>query len=1118
MVNVYQYTTLRDAQGRVIGYQKVDAAHPYIDTNPSHSAIGIVTRAAARGEAVTPGLLSVAYGQGYTGDANLMTTQGKVVALSAIQRGEVSISDIDSGIHTIQTRQPASKIPTTQEISEGGTVDLYTPYGDYAQIRVEDVKLLIDPTTGELAAYQKASGHSIYNLASGAGRNALQSGAFTIEEAQTPYVIEQWARNATRPSGEGLSRLGAEAYGGYVMPLDERTIQSTGATYSTYSNLFNLANLVNPQGVNLSKREAPGAKIPWSVSEGSPAIQMMNETGIIPGSAVAAPGMITKTRVVGGAAKLVQATPVDAGQYGLPSPVKSKTETIIGFNPLTAAASMIPGPLGVILGAATVPTSPSGIQAYRELGESVRTMDIGATYEGLNKVLAPATTDIMGQGRSLQLAPDVTTGIGIQTKTHFVGITAGEANLAKGIVVGVSQHPLDIPLSYGGGKAIALGEGVLRLGVARAAMSQSPRISMVGRAFSSPVAGDVMKLAKVGIGSYIIYESGKHILGQPTAAGKGEALGRTAVQFTGFGVGYGSVPIREPVNEFTGRGFFSKKLEVSPLERLQFKAETTLRSLATENPAAYREVATIAASRARVTEPTIRKEPEFSILTRSGEYAVEIKGTLKEQPHSVIGSSATIQQYSKAIAEESRLRIGKDVDAFIESPKRGISTLTERARIGEEEAKAVLDLHPIPKNYPGYKPSTELEIVEPESSTLTTIFGDPYRKIATARGTSEIVKPGMKGYRGELAYESSQVQFGRKAAGAAVVIESPITKGYRAEKDIYDFITTYEAQKRVAIEQGAQPDLFAKSDKAMASFMERTLTFGTEKGQRELTPETMVTMKVRDIYTKMSEETALQRRAYFAGEAIAGEIETTGSRMIPEKGMASTFIGAIPSQLFIKSGSPASRISGPQAFPSIPSEPEEPSAPEITSEPPSALSRVISSISGGSQMASSIWGRSPRSPVSPPPGSSQPPYPRSPSSRVPSVPSSPPGSPGSSIRSPPTISPPSPPSTPSTTTTTIPPSLPPATPPLSPPSSPPSSPPIPPPEYPPKQPPIEPPILLGGLPGGGGGTPIAYVGRESWTYRNPVGADILGETKGRPIGKMRIPKFKGMKEIRFPKF
>ena len=174
-------------------------------------------------------------------------------------------------------------------------INTYAPWGNLAQIELKNTKSAIDPTTGEIAIYQLKEGRSGSNewdwqLVSGGGMAAAQSGAFTVNAPETPVVYNQYgadpglAASADMAAAEkvlsnpaGYSRLGAEAYGGYVMPLDNRTVQSTGAQLSTYSNPNNLANYADPQGVN---QNAKGAKIPWNLPAGSADISYMGPEGI----------------------------------------------------------------------------------------------------------------------------------------------------------------------------------------------------------------------------------------------------------------------------------------------------------------------------------------------------------------------------------------------------------------------------------------------------------------------------------------------------------------------------------------------------------------------------------------------------------------------------------------------------------------------------------------------------------------------------------------------------------------------------------------------------------------------------------------------------------------------
>ncbi len=277
-----KYSSLSDA-GRVYHPEYKETENVYYDTS---TAAGIAAMIAGKGGYVNPGVANIAISEGYTGVTNIPTY---------IADGRVSI---DTGMHTEPIRDLSSG--TNQSISyvgQGQTATINVPYGSYAQTQLTDAKIGIGQTTGELAIYQQPTGHYMFNLAGGAGRNALQSGMFTIGEAETPYVIKQYETGtANLPSGKGMSRLGSELYGGYVVPLDNRTM-TVSNQLSSYANAENLANYVNPQGPNIPKSEAPTANPQYSLSTNAPAIQYMNENGFIQGSETKFPALPTTTEV-----------------------------------------------------------------------------------------------------------------------------------------------------------------------------------------------------------------------------------------------------------------------------------------------------------------------------------------------------------------------------------------------------------------------------------------------------------------------------------------------------------------------------------------------------------------------------------------------------------------------------------------------------------------------------------------------------------------------------------------------------------------------------------------------------------------------------------------------------
>lgn len=282
-------------QRNVIGSEGVMYQAPATPKNPydPNTAAGIAWLVGRQGGVVSESLAGKALAEGYQGD------------IFAVK-----------GISTVPTRDLSSGMlpsPKLGSVLPAGTVTTYMPYGEFAQIKMENTKVLLGYNTGELGVYQLPYGHSYYMLTGGAGRNALQSGMFTVEKPETPFVVGQSdVGKYVLPSGVGLSRLGAEGYAGYVRPLDARQITPDTA-FSQYASMFNLANYVNPQGPNLGKAAAPGANIPWTVAPGTPAISYMDTRGAIPGSGVPVP--------TSGA--LISAAPAPTG---LPTPFISTSQ------------------------------------------------------------------------------------------------------------------------------------------------------------------------------------------------------------------------------------------------------------------------------------------------------------------------------------------------------------------------------------------------------------------------------------------------------------------------------------------------------------------------------------------------------------------------------------------------------------------------------------------------------------------------------------------------------------------------------------------------------------------------------------------------------------------------
>jgi hypothetical protein len=156
-----------------------------------------------------------------------------------------------------------------------------------------------DPVGGRVGFYQKPA--SIFDSEGGFQRiygwevssgstGALQSGMFSIERPLTADVRTQWnpdtyaksadagAADVIRTNPSAYSRMGAEAYGGVVTPLDSRTL-SPNAVMGRYDPATgNLANLVDPSGVNRPRSELQAVE-PWGISADSPVLQTMSGSG-----------------------------------------------------------------------------------------------------------------------------------------------------------------------------------------------------------------------------------------------------------------------------------------------------------------------------------------------------------------------------------------------------------------------------------------------------------------------------------------------------------------------------------------------------------------------------------------------------------------------------------------------------------------------------------------------------------------------------------------------------------------------------------------------------------------------------------------------------------------------
>lgn len=328
-----------------------------------NSAAGIAWLVNRQGGPVSASLAGKAFGEGY---------QGNLSAVSGIST--TPIRDLSSGM--LSGSKMVAGLPDR-------TITTYMPYGEFAQVKMEGTKVLMDYQTGELGVYQKPYGHSQYMLTGGGSRAALQSGMFTIERPETPYVVSQ-ERTGTYnlPSGQGMSRLGAEAYGGFVRPLSSENLLAPNSAISRYYGAgtdINLANYV--QQIPAEKGAVPGAKIPWEIAPSTPALSYMSERGVIPGSAVTLPGegRLVGSKMVGGTATFTtEPSALPAPFLSTSAPAASENMTVFGI--------VVPKPLADISRGLT--GFESSIRSYLPapaVGESaVR------TAEYANPFMAPA--------------------------------------------------------------------------------------------------------------------------------------------------------------------------------------------------------------------------------------------------------------------------------------------------------------------------------------------------------------------------------------------------------------------------------------------------------------------------------------------------------------------------------------------------------------------------------------------------------------------------------------------------------------------------------------------------------------------------------------------------------
>ena len=469
---------------------------------------------------------------------------------------------------------------------------------------------------------------------------------------------------------------------------------------------------------------------------------------------------------------------------------------------------------------------------------------VGEVYEGLNRGLAPYTTDTFGIGRALEKSPNVD----LKQYGDTSGVPYSEGvNFAKGTVVGVTQHPLDLVATYYGGEALGVVSGLGGRGVAWAAsrgtvgesgmqaLKQGQILTATGRALSTPLASDVTTLIKAGVGTYIIGESIVNIADQPTSYGKGEAFGRTTLQFTGFTAGMINTPVRAIEGEVPGRftnfitgmnqvkigtpdnpsamrNFFSGSRDYSPLQKVgmdvrayatSFEVPTEMRSTYRDIPKAYREIR-FQDPQPGITETTPStgfKEPDISIASTIGtERAPAVRAAIGEQEGNVIYGSVMMEGQKTGLKTGELIRSSgtvHDVDLKVPDPAKLEAALAARGETGagmDIKSFSSEPKHPLAQGNQG-PPDDGVRRI----GILSRIFGEA---IPNEQGYKlpfrEEVRFAGKDYEGVLNQEQINIQFARKsqalmqdmvpAEGKIGNVDArPMDEQFRIPKEFYDF-------------------------------------------------------------------------------------------------------------------------------------------------------------------------------------------------------------------------------------------------------------------------------------------------------------------------------------------
>lgn len=419
---------------------------------------------------------------------------------------------------------------------------IYVPYGEQTQQELLDTKYIFDPVGGRIGIYQKPASifegegfKRIYGIETASGSTgALQSGMFTLTpqsaDIRTQWLPETYAGSADVVMAEELrarpelySRLGAEAYGGKVALMDDRTLSPDTKMGRYPAEAGNLANLVDPFGVNRPKSELQATE-PWSVEwSAAPVFQTMAGKGFggttvspLPKSELAKVGVHGEGRLVGGGIVGGGGTITDIGLpttpevtitteqpsgkvFGIDIPILSpalaffqpgsqtttkRTESQLPSKTEFEKREYYQTPEGY--GYTDYYKTPGGVVATEEATTVSTPSDFDKLFEGANKDIrsvigfdkmqTPTTEQIKSTAPYLGIVPGATP---IAMALFTPGISDYAAEYLKGEIKAVMEKPAQAGLMLGSGVlmggAFKAGEkiyGIGRAGIAEKVISE----------------------------------------------------------------------------------------------------------------------------------------------------------------------------------------------------------------------------------------------------------------------------------------------------------------------------------------------------------------------------------------------------------------------------------------------------------------------------------------------------------------------------------------------------------------------------------------------------------------------------------------------------------------------